>query len=44
MERIARYRTAIENVLTPVASLQYAIPGLKHISEETSFSDWSCPV
>jgi hypothetical protein len=31
MDKIAKYRIAIQNVLTPIASLQYAIPGLKHI-------------
>lgn len=31
MEKIAKYRTAIEKILTDIASLEYSIPGIKHI-------------
>lgn len=31
MEKIAKYRTAIEKIVNYLASLEYSIPGVKHI-------------
>jgi len=39
MEKIAKYRTAIENILTDLEKGSYAIPGVKHILVKDSVRD-----